>query len=296
MGGDGPAEADALPHAWATGDRGREDEQWLRRCGLPEGVVAETVVPPEAMEDVPRHGRARPAPRGRRPRSRGRATAAGGLDAGPHAGAPVLPRRGGRRAPERRPRAPRISPNIGLQPHTADPPLAAYLASLERVAARYDSAEVLPAHEYRFSGLADRVRVLLEHHERRADEIAASSTGALRRRCGRSRRSSPGPGLERGHRVHEACSRRRDRRPPPVAPAGGPSDGPERSHGLRAGPVPGGPYGFTNWVRNGESRPNRVWNSAGGEVFNVSWLRRCAKSTVSRSPRPPRARRAPPAR
>jgi hypothetical protein len=67
---------------------------------------------------------------------------------------------------------PRISPNIGLQPHTADPPLAAYLASLQQVAARYDSAEVLPAHEYRFIGLAHRVRLLLDHHAR-ADEIVA---------------------------------------------------------------------------------------------------------------------------
>jgi glyoxylase-like metal-dependent hydrolase (beta-lactamase superfamily II) len=67
---------------------------------------------------------------------------------------------------------PRISPNIGLQPHTAEPPLAAYLRSLESVAA-YDSAEVLPAHEYRFHGLADRVRMLLAHHERRCDEVIA---------------------------------------------------------------------------------------------------------------------------
>ncbi len=35
---------------------------------------------------------------------------------------------------------PRISPNIGLQPHMAEPPLAAYLRSLEFVAA-YDTAE-----------------------------------------------------------------------------------------------------------------------------------------------------------
>jgi glyoxylase-like metal-dependent hydrolase (beta-lactamase superfamily II) len=65
---------------------------------------------------------------------------------------------------------PRISPNIGLQPHTAEPPLAAYLRSLEFVAA-YDTAEALPAHEYRFHGLASRVRMLLAHHERRCDEV-----------------------------------------------------------------------------------------------------------------------------
>lgn len=67
---------------------------------------------------------------------------------------------------------PRISPNIGLQPHTADPPLAAYLRSLEFIAG-YDSAEALPAHEYRFHGLASRVRMLLAHHERRCQEVIA---------------------------------------------------------------------------------------------------------------------------
>ena len=41
---------------------------------------------------------------------------------------------------------PRITPNVGLQPHTAEPPLAAYLNSLRRVSA-YADAEALPAHE-----------------------------------------------------------------------------------------------------------------------------------------------------
>jgi glyoxylase-like metal-dependent hydrolase (beta-lactamase superfamily II) len=67
---------------------------------------------------------------------------------------------------------PRISPNIGLQPHAEEPPLAAYLRSLE-FAAGYDTAEALPAHEYRFHGLADRVRLLLAHHERRCEEVLA---------------------------------------------------------------------------------------------------------------------------
>jgi len=30
--------------------------------------------------------------------------------------------------------------------------------------------DVLPAHEYRFHGLASRVRMLLAHHERRCEE------------------------------------------------------------------------------------------------------------------------------
>jgi glyoxylase-like metal-dependent hydrolase (beta-lactamase superfamily II) len=65
---------------------------------------------------------------------------------------------------------PRITPNIAQVAPTDDPPLAAYLESLERVAG-YDSAEALPAHEYRFSGLADRVRILRAHHDRRCQEI-----------------------------------------------------------------------------------------------------------------------------
>jgi glyoxylase-like metal-dependent hydrolase (beta-lactamase superfamily II) len=67
---------------------------------------------------------------------------------------------------------PRISPNIGLQSNFAEPPLAAYLRSLELIAA-YDPAEALPAHEYRFAGLAARVKMLLAHHERRCDEVLA---------------------------------------------------------------------------------------------------------------------------
>jgi hypothetical protein len=39
--------------------------------------------------------------------------------------------------------------------------------------AAYDQAEALPAHEYRFHGLADRVRMLLAHHERRCEEVIA---------------------------------------------------------------------------------------------------------------------------
>jgi glyoxylase-like metal-dependent hydrolase (beta-lactamase superfamily II) len=65
---------------------------------------------------------------------------------------------------------PRITPNIAQMAHTDDPPLADYLESLVR-AADYDSAEALPAHEYRFHGLADRVRVIRLHHDHRIQEI-----------------------------------------------------------------------------------------------------------------------------
>ena len=67
---------------------------------------------------------------------------------------------------------PRISPNVGLQPHSAAPPLAGYLASLRRLG-HLDSAEVLPAHEWRFRGLRLRTEQLLEHHRLRLDEILA---------------------------------------------------------------------------------------------------------------------------
>jgi glyoxylase-like metal-dependent hydrolase (beta-lactamase superfamily II) len=65
---------------------------------------------------------------------------------------------------------PRISPNIGLTPGSMDSPLASYLSSLRAVAG-YDSAEALPAHEYRFRGIAGRAGALIEHHDARAREV-----------------------------------------------------------------------------------------------------------------------------
>jgi glyoxylase-like metal-dependent hydrolase (beta-lactamase superfamily II) len=65
---------------------------------------------------------------------------------------------------------PRISPNIGLTPGSMDSPLASYLDSLRAVGG-YDSAEALPAHEYRFRGIAGRAGALIEHHDARAREV-----------------------------------------------------------------------------------------------------------------------------
>lgn len=65
---------------------------------------------------------------------------------------------------------PRISPNIGLHGEEFEPPLADFLDSLRRVAG-YGSAEVLPAHEYRFVGIETRVGQLIEHHQQRCAEI-----------------------------------------------------------------------------------------------------------------------------
>uniref|UniRef100_UPI0015F05C58 MBL fold metallo-hydrolase n=1 Tax=Pseudonocardia pini TaxID=2758030 RepID=UPI0015F05C58 len=70
---------------------------------------------------------------------------------------------------------PRITPNIGMTPHSADSPaLATFLDSLEKVA-RIDDERggltALPAHEYRFRGLAARSRSLQEHHAERCREL-----------------------------------------------------------------------------------------------------------------------------
>lgn len=67
---------------------------------------------------------------------------------------------------------PRISPNISTVPGELEHPLHRYLLSLAATATLPDH-EVLPAHEYRFSGLADRARGLLGHHEERFTEILA---------------------------------------------------------------------------------------------------------------------------
>ena len=65
---------------------------------------------------------------------------------------------------------PRISPNIALNSIAAGNPLRDFLASLRAVAA-LDPVEVLPAHEYRFAGLAARVDALVAHHDARMAEI-----------------------------------------------------------------------------------------------------------------------------
>jgi glyoxylase-like metal-dependent hydrolase (beta-lactamase superfamily II) len=66
---------------------------------------------------------------------------------------------------------PRITSNISTLPGQPANPLAAYLSSLE-TCYRFNPSEVLPAHQYRFSGLHDRLDDLLLHHEARLAEIA----------------------------------------------------------------------------------------------------------------------------
>jgi glyoxylase-like metal-dependent hydrolase (beta-lactamase superfamily II) len=65
---------------------------------------------------------------------------------------------------------PRITPNISPFPDVADDVLGEYLSSLQLLA-RYADAEVLPAHEYRFAGLAQRISDLGRHHDARLAEI-----------------------------------------------------------------------------------------------------------------------------
>jgi glyoxylase-like metal-dependent hydrolase (beta-lactamase superfamily II) len=70
---------------------------------------------------------------------------------------------------------PRISPNISTNQGGSADPLRDYLASLAAVR-DLDPAEVLPAHEWRFRGLDERVDSLSAHHESRLAELL----GAIR--------------------------------------------------------------------------------------------------------------------
>jgi glyoxylase-like metal-dependent hydrolase (beta-lactamase superfamily II) len=65
---------------------------------------------------------------------------------------------------------PRISPNISFHSQQFPNPLGDFLDSLLKMSA-FEPEEVLPAHEYRFRGLAARARQLIEHHEERCREI-----------------------------------------------------------------------------------------------------------------------------
>jgi glyoxylase-like metal-dependent hydrolase (beta-lactamase superfamily II) len=69
---------------------------------------------------------------------------------------------------------PRISPNISTMHNGLADPLRDFLGSLAAVGDRDEPAEVLPAHEWRFRGLADRTRQLAEHHEHRLAELLAA--------------------------------------------------------------------------------------------------------------------------
>jgi glyoxylase-like metal-dependent hydrolase (beta-lactamase superfamily II) len=65
---------------------------------------------------------------------------------------------------------PRISPNVSSTTGGSPDPLRDFLDSLAGVR-DLDPEEVLPAHEWRFRGLADRVDSLTAHHEQRLTEL-----------------------------------------------------------------------------------------------------------------------------
>jgi glyoxylase-like metal-dependent hydrolase (beta-lactamase superfamily II) len=68
---------------------------------------------------------------------------------------------------------PRITPNISLFPNGDAEPLAEYLDSLAKVRdLKVD--EIMPAHEWRFRGLAERADGIAAHHERRLAELHAA--------------------------------------------------------------------------------------------------------------------------
>jgi glyoxylase-like metal-dependent hydrolase (beta-lactamase superfamily II) len=75
---------------------------------------------------------------------------------------------------------PRISPSVAFHAQQPANPLADFVDALRGVR-DLDVDEVLPAHEWRFRGLAARVDQLLDHHRRRLDETsdAISSTPGL---------------------------------------------------------------------------------------------------------------------
>jgi glyoxylase-like metal-dependent hydrolase (beta-lactamase superfamily II) len=70
---------------------------------------------------------------------------------------------------------PRITPNISLHQFDRDHdgPLAQYLRSLAKVR-DLETSEVMPAHEWRFRGLAERVDGITVHHEHRLEELLAA--------------------------------------------------------------------------------------------------------------------------
>lgn len=65
---------------------------------------------------------------------------------------------------------PRISPNVSLEIRGDLDPLRQNIASLKLIA-QNNEFEVLPAHEYRFRGVADRAEAILSHIGSRSDEV-----------------------------------------------------------------------------------------------------------------------------
>ncbi|MDA8371947.1 MAG: MBL fold metallo-hydrolase [Nocardiopsaceae bacterium] len=68
---------------------------------------------------------------------------------------------------------PRITPHIGLYSFDDEDsdPLGTFLDSLEQIP-KIKAAEALPAHERRFTGIAERTAAIIEHHEAKLERLA----------------------------------------------------------------------------------------------------------------------------
>jgi glyoxylase-like metal-dependent hydrolase (beta-lactamase superfamily II) len=166
-----PDERDTLPvHLWPGGRFPEEDRAWLMRAGVsPDGMAAfdPGVFEPSALGVLPEpdlllaDGDQIPLPG-----SRFHAVWTPGHTPGHlciHDRDRDLLLTGDHLLP-------RISPNIGTHTATSGSPLTRYLESLDTTA-RFDSAEALPAHEYRFRGIGARAAVLQKHHDDRCSEV-----------------------------------------------------------------------------------------------------------------------------
>ena len=146
------------------------EAEFLRGLGASEAEAAAAVGDAAGWEMFTRDRAARPADRGRGAGRRARLEAPRPAHARPHPRAPVLR---GRALPPLFSGdhvLPRITPNISVQRGDPASPLQSYLESLAQTR-DLDVDEVLPAHEWRFRGLAGRVDAITAHHERRLTEL-----------------------------------------------------------------------------------------------------------------------------
>lgn len=77
---------------------------------------------------------------------------------------------------------PKVTPHIAVTSMQRADPLGDYLRSLESVAA-LEVAEVLPAHEYRYTGLRERAEELIAYHRARLIEIEERLAGTPDMSC-----------------------------------------------------------------------------------------------------------------
>jgi glyoxylase-like metal-dependent hydrolase (beta-lactamase superfamily II) len=76
----------------------------------------------------------------------------------------------------------KITPMVAVHPQSPPNPLADYLDALATVR-ELDVEEVLPAHEYRFLELRERVDYVIEHHGDRLAEIERVIAGSAGATC-----------------------------------------------------------------------------------------------------------------